>query len=459
MNKRLYYAGIVVHLCLIGLAVLFYKERTIFIDNSFFLFDIVKNASFTIQRYRFIAALPQILPLLAVKASLSLKMVAIAYSLGFALFHFACYLITGSVLKNYRLALVLLLTYIIFTTHTFFWELSELLLGISLMIPLLALVLSAVKMNKILFWLLISAGMVTVCFSHPLITIPLGYTILFLFLSKDTDIVAHKKRLVIISVMIVLIFIVKALFFTDNYEEGSISFLQYFVTLFPNYFSTYANQRFAQNLLSIYYWLPILLAVIVFMYAAKRQWLKLALILLSCFVYSQIVNVSFYGDYTPDFYRENMYIPLALFLALSLVYDFSIRVNNKVFMALLLLVSTTSIFRIYQQSHFYKNRINWYRGYLEDHKGMKILADYDNPDIPHGTIIMSWATCYEFWLLSTIESGSTASVVILDDIDEVGWAYDKKSSFVATWGVFDYKDLNPKYFNFSDTQMHYIFIR
>lgn len=457
MDKRLYHIGILAQLALLVLSVVFYKERTIFVDNAFFLFEIIKDGDFTVQRYRFIAAIPQMLPLAAMLASLSLKWVLVAYSLSFALYHFICYVICGSLLKNYKLALVLLLSHLIVTTHTFFWHLSELLLGMSMMLPFFALLLldARKKINPIFKWTLLVIGLTTIVFSHPLIVLPFAFTWTFFFIRKDLNI--DKRLFIIIAGIFVIIAGIKGFFFTDQYESDSINYLKSILQLFPNYFSTYSNTRFFDNWFEIYYWLPILFTWILISYTVKRDWIKFALVFFGCLGLSQMVNISYYAPHTPDFYRENMYVPLGLFLAYPLIYDVLPSINKKLFVGIFILLIATGLYRVYDMRAYYQGRIDWYRGYMVEHQDRKIIGSALN--MPQETILMSWASCYEFWLLSTLENDKSASIILEDDVDAYGWAWEEYRGFVTHWGVYKYKDLDPRYFKFTDTQTHYSVIK
>lgn len=452
MDKKLFHIGIGVYAILVSLTIVFFKERTILLDNSFFLFDILRNDSFCVQRYRYIAAIPQILPLLAANLSLSLKWVMMGFSASFILYQAVCYAFCGLVLKNYRMALVLLFTNVLIITHTFFWGLSELLLGISLIFPLFALAYKTEKpVRSIILYPLIFACIFITAFSHPLILFPFLFTAVFLWLSKDENI--NKKLLQVATVTFVIIIGAKTLLLSDDYETSSASGIKNFVRLFPNYLSQYSNIRFAHNLLHIYYWLPVVFGIVLFTYIRQRQWLKLLLVVVACISYSQLINISYPTNKSFDFYMENMYVPLCVFLALPLVIDVFTTMNKKVVVVLCLFVFLTAFQRIYTARDFYQERINWYRGYMEQHSHEKILVNMTNK--PEKTIMLEWASPYEFWLLSTLERDSTVSITIHKNVDEIGWAYDNYRAFVTTWGVYPYKDLNPVYFKFKDTSTHY----
>lgn len=443
------------HLALIVLAVWLFKERAMFLDNSFFLFEIVRNADFTIQRFRFVSGIPQVLPLAAVKAALSLKWVLIAYSLSFALYHFVFYIICGSVLKNYRLALAALLMHTLMLTHTFYWGLSELLLGLSMMVPVFALLIEndGVRINNILRGVLLAIGIFLVGFSHPLIVLPFMFTAGFIWISKDIKV--YKPMYIAACVYFLLVMFVKAKFFIDAYETGSTGqLLKHLKSLFPHYLSTYSNTKFFANVVHIYYWLPVVFLLVLGVYIYKRHWLKLVFVFISVIGFLQVVNISYPGAHTPDFYRENMYIPMCLILALPFVYDVIPLLNKRLVYVLFALIIGTAFLRINNQRDFYTGRVEWYRGYIAQNGDKKIMASFPGK-FPEGTMIMSWASVYEFWMLSTLETGKTASIIIDDNIEQVSWAKPNFRSFVTIWGVFEYEDLNRQYFILNDSVSHY----
>ena len=74
-------------------------------------------------------------------------------------------------------------------------------------------------------------------------------------------------------------------------------------------------------------------------------------------------------------------------------------------------------------------------------------------------VLMAWGTPYEFWLLSTTEQGTTASIIIDDKPELRPWAALLRKSLVVNWGIFPYSELNPKYFHFTDTTTGYEIIK
>ena len=69
---------------------------------------------------------------------------------------------------------------------------------------------------------------------------------------------------------------------------------------------------------------------------------------------------------------------------------------------------------------------------------------------------MSWATPYEVWLLSTIRTGHTTSIMVTDSDNNLDWMLHHNKKFVTRWGLFKYDDLPSKYFVLQDTSFYVI---
>ena len=68
---------------------------------------------------------------------------------------------------------------------------------------------------------------------------------------------------------------------------------------------------------------------------------------------------------------------------------------------------------------------------------------------------MLWGTAYETLLLSESERGRPASIIIDADTSHLPWPVGDRQSFMVNWDRFPYKDLNPRYFQFTDTVSGY----
>ncbi|MCB0700755.1 MAG: hypothetical protein H6551_10470 [Chitinophagales bacterium] len=460
MNKKLYKIGFVGYALMFIMALLFYKERTVFVDISYHLFHILREDSFAIQNHRFGAAFTQVFPLMSGKFGLSLNTIMLIYSSCFVFYYFVCYWVAGSVLKQYKLALVILFTNILFVTDTFYWIQSELPQGLAFMMVVFAMLSSVKELNSAyLKLLLIIAGLITVVFFHPVIFIPFLFVLLFLMVHKGMSV--NKWLLIFGAVFFVVVWLVKKAYFSAEYDAGAMSNASNNIKyLFPNYFTIPSNKTFLLNCLSKYYWIPITTLGVSLLYVLRRAWLKLALFLVFVGGYLMLVNISYAFSAAEDFYIENLYLPLGIMLGMPIVFDLlpSLESRSKqlaqiAFVAILL----TGIGRIYVHHDLYATRLGWLRNYLDEHKEEKILMS--SSKVPKDTLLMTWGTSYEFWLLSTTERGRTASIIICDDVEDKQWIVKYQQHFLAQWGVYPYVDLPKRYFKFEDSVSSYRVIK
>jgi hypothetical protein len=453
MYKRLYVTGIAAWLLLLAMAMLFYKERILFLDASFVLFHIIREGTFCIQVYRFGDAIMQLLPVLSFKAGLPLKDLIMSFSVSPVLIGFGAYVICGSVLKEYRFALVILLTNILFAADTFYWPISQIPQGIAFLMLVLSL-LNGKTVNEIRFtkWSLIAALLILLAFFHPLMSVIILFTLCFFWLSGNS--VFDRKTLVYIAAIFFISLAVKLFFFNASYDRYSLSGLKNFVRLYPDYLHLYSNERLLHNCLTKYCWLPVIFIGIAVFYVRTAQWKKLVFIPAAVLGYILLINVTYPTAETPGFYIENLYLPVALFLALPLLFDVlpAIRIHRMA-LPVLLLIMVTGCARIYTTHTAYTARLQWERDFLKQNGDRKTVAPATMPGAR--VLQMTWGTCYEFLLLSVAEQGKPASIIIDDQPAKYEFATTEKKVLVVNWDRFPYTAVNNKYFHFTDTTTVY----
>ncbi len=132
MNKRfIFILGVLSFGFALFFSIIYFLERTAFLDLSFHLFYLLKDNDYCIQNYRIGAVFTQSFPLIGAWLGLSLKSIAILYSTSFIVLYaltFFCILVG---FKNVKLAIIYLFFCILITTHTFFWAQSELPQGVA----------------------------------------------------------------------------------------------------------------------------------------------------------------------------------------------------------------------------------------------------------------------------------------------------------------------------------------
>ncbi|MCW3123296.1 MAG: hypothetical protein JWQ38_2788, partial [Flavipsychrobacter sp.] len=453
MYKRAYYTGIIAYIVMLFLAVVFYKERTIFTDTAFYLFYIIKNNDFTIQIFRFGNVLCQFPALLARKGNAPINTILQVYSFTYAAYYFAAYLICGLGLKRYDFALIILLLNVLFVSDTFYWMPSEMPLGIAMLMLVLAYLGNKKDVTvKPAAWALLLAAMVTIVFFHPLIVFILAFSIIFFMLGGH--VVISRRTLLNIGAIYIIVLLTKMLIFRSPYEQHSMSGLKNFVTQFPDYITLFSNKRFLVSCLTKYYWIPVLFAGIIVFYARAKEVKKLWFFIASVIGYLALVNISYPTAATPQFYMESLYTPLAIFIALPLVFDvLPAWGNGRFILPVMALIIATGCIRMYTTHTPYTARLNYERKILDQYGEQKVILNSKHFD--EQMLQMLWGTPYEFLLLAECERNTPASILIDNNPAKYGWAVTKNNSLIVNWNVFLYSELPKKYFNFTDTTSRY----
>lgn len=446
VEKKLYNIGLFIYVFLLILSVVYYQERVILYDNSFYLFEMIRTDSFCIQRFRFISFLPELLSFLAIKVGAPLIVVSVLFSVGYSFFYFAIYLIVGLYLRKYQLAIVLLLVNTLIVSHTFFWNISELYLGIGLLILFFAIAsdknfkdLNVWQNNALLFLLVLISS------SHPLILFPFAFLLYFLFRQKVLE---GKMSLYILSIFIIF-YIVNRVYFTDWYNSEKLNVLNNIKTLFPHYLDIESNHLLLKDAIRPYLFATILWGISSVFYLQKKKYFDLIITNLFLFGYLFLVNVSFPNEErTP--YMENMYLVISMVLGLIFIFEIVPDFKRKsIAPAFILIISIACLGRIVYYKQEYTNRIDWYKAYFNHQESKNIALPSDIA--PNDILTMSWAVPFEVSLLSTIEYGTTYGLVFLDELNE---RMEEKPIFqyqlITPWSKLPYNELPQRYFKFSN---------
>lgn len=456
-RKRISVVAYLTFLVMGLMSLLYYKERTVFIDIAYHLFHILKNGDFAIQNNRFGAFFTQLFPLLGAKSGCSLEHITQAYSLSFVLLPLLTFTLISQVLKNTRIGLAYLLSLLLITTHTFYWIQSELPQGMAFLFLFFALLDNAVGKEKVppgfvLFSLLLIP---TIVFTHPLLICAFFPLLLFYFFTYREK----RKIFVLTGLFYVAVYAAKATFFKTPYDTEAMAGLGNIRQLFPHYINLQSNKNFVHYCIRDYYFLLIILAANTLYYCHKRSWFKL-LVMLSAFgAYLFIVNLTYPGG-AVQFYIENQYLILALIVAFPFAYDVLPQIADvRLQTVLVALVCTAGLLRMYRTHDLYAARLQWNRQLLEQTASLpekKLIVPVSVP-MPMDTLFMSWASSYELWLLSTLESGESRSVIIEERPGEFDWGLSEKKALLTKWGGIPYSELPAPYFRFYDTSAYVVY--
>jgi len=454
--------GCLTYLILLGLAYVFYQERTLFADLAFHLFHILREGTYAIQNERFGAFFTQSVPLLGSWWGISLKPIVIAYSLVFVVYYFTIFLINWKVLGNHRMGLCMLLLSTLMVSDTFYWIQSEYPQGLAFMLLFFALISKSTNLKKfsIIEYLLLPPLIITVAYFHPLIFIPFTFICLFFYLSKE---VANTKLLIGSFAFFVLVLLLKNTLLKTHseYEAKSMAGIMNFIKLFPNYFLINKNYTFGQSLLTDFYFLPIGLGLISFQYIKQKHWLKMGLVWSFFLGYLLLINVSFSPSNFIAYYMENLYLPLALMVSVPLVYDWLPKrtaVQQALFVGA---ICVAAVIRIGWNHTIYTERLVWQKDFLaktEARPNKKLIVP--SYAVPKEKLLLTlWSSPYEFWLLSSLDTADSRSIVIHPNpMERFSYELDNlPDAFYTYWGNFSYQDLDKRYFHFEDTSLYEIY--
>jgi len=450
-NRSIGLLGLATYLVLGLLAFIFYKERIIFLDAAYYLFHLVKDSFFNIEHNRWPTIFTQVLPLIARKFQAPLHIVMISYSLGFILYFALIFYLCLYRLQQPVFALILLLFNVLMVADTFYWIQSEFPTGIAFAILYFALVSRFSEGEEVprWVWMLMLPMLLTTVFFHPLMILVIGFAAVFLMIHHWED-KRIRRMMVETLVALPLFYLMKSIFFTSPYESQNMSMLGNFVKYWPNYLAVPSHQEYLSYLIRDFYLLIPLFIWVLLHYARKKNWLKFALLFFGVLGYQMLVNVS-YAETKFQFHLENQSLPVSFFLLLAWCTDVLPDLNKGLSIALLSLVLALQCTHIAWVHDKFTHRLEWERAFMretKDRQPSKLILQ--ETEAHRDDLIMTWATSFEIWLLSTIENGETRSLMVDDNPENWRWAFDEPKVFITKWERFSYEELPDRYFIFRD---------
>lgn len=441
-------------------SVLFYQERSIFIDSAFQLFELINTATFSIAQSRFSNVLTQILPVIAVKIGLPLKWVMMAYSINFILLFAFIYYLMVEVFKNDLLGWCQLLFFILLVHDGFYYVTPELYQGISLLLLCFAILLRFPAMDNLKVIAIVAILAVTIIFAHKLTAV--FVLLLWLFFGLQEEQLRHWKYVGLLVGFGVLA-VLHGQFFTGWYDVvKQEDFWRYLNEYYPNYWDMPANAKFLYKMGKYYYFLPIGFISVVILYVValfKKEWivhpfLKLGLILSCAFCYLFMIHVS-----SPNtnfrFYSEVNYLPLSLLISLPLLFDFIPKIPKKYIYVVLgsfVVIAFLRLNVIFHNHQYFTNRLDWFDAQLaqcEQFNTNRLILNANDTD--RKDYIMAWSSSHESMLLSALKGAKNTKTLLITNNTKHYMPHIKdKSAFLTWFKKTPVSELNKTYFDLED---------
>lgn len=455
-NKWILWTGLATFFVLFAFAAALYKERTILLDPAFHLFSIARTGQFAIQVFRFGAFFTQLFPLVCVKLGLPLPIVLQSYSLSFVVLDALLFVLLWFGVRQPLWALALLLNSILMVNETFYWIQPELKQGLSILIFYLGLLQSGRLRPGNTWFLPVHAGLLLVlAFMHPLLVFPFvsGFGLLLAQTPK-----AERTALSGYGITFLMFYGIKSQLFRNWYDDAQLENLKNFVTWFPNYFAVPTHKMFLNYFVTDYYALIPAVAGLLYVWAVRKKYRAMVWYAALFVGYILVVNVTF-----PDpqnlrrLYVEQFYLSLGAMTLIALVVSGAFEKAGRWLPLALIALIGVRVGHIYLQHRPYTEKLAWQRRFLQEHSGDKLI--FNEKDVPESKQMQyTWGSAEEFWLLSTLESGETRSIVITDDPEILRKFLDRKNLFITKHKVYDYDELPKPYFNLKNDTITYHYV-
>ena len=275
-----------------ALAIVFYLERTLFVDPCYAVFNILYYHDYVTEAGRHAAVFPQTLALLAMKMNLPLRVILLSYSISFILLYYLVFLVIVYIFKLDWLALAVPLLFVLGIKYSFFWISTETQQALVYTILFYAFLIWSMKFRQTfivwIFRVFAASGILLLCFySHPVSLFTVLFVLGFYMVENNRWL---KPEGYILGSVIVTLAVVKFL------NGSSVGYESFYYKGFGEFFTRLGDLMHSEslqflkiNLLNIYFFPLVIFAVTVWWYLKLKQYFKLGYYLVSVVLFSLVV--------------------------------------------------------------------------------------------------------------------------------------------------------------------------
>lgn len=373
------------------MSVFYWEERMLTFDNAFQIFLMICDQRIEVMADRWPAASVRLLPMFCVDLGFSIKTIAIVFSLSYVLVQYCFFVLVGWILKQKRLAFLLLAAALFATSEGFFWCNSEQIHGLSACILLLASYNSWKGGHRPMLSLMLGIlTFVMVLFYHPLLLFPT----FFLLVYHQLDHGFKDRSFLLVLIGFVASWFAKRHWMPNWYDNGkAIEFNQFFDSWIGRFFDLPSVSFFMDELWSKYHLLALGALLCGFLLIKQKKWLHLLFVLASCIVYLVVVLI---GNPEPvnSFYVETNFYTLVVFLYYPILVCLGReKLETKWFYWLFTALLLGSMLRIIWFSSGFESRVGWVKKTIDNQACNKVLVD--NGHMASDVKMLTWSLPYE----------------------------------------------------------------
>lgn len=451
--KRASYVAFAAMAVLLLLAFIYYKERALFIDSSYVLFNIVNKGELMIQENRFGSFITQIIPLMCAKLHLPMRFILITYTISFNVFYLLVISILVFRFRQYGLAILMSLYYLLFVTFTYYWTNNEVHQGIAWMFLMLGFTLHAGKQgwNMILLVTAFLVFGILAASSHMLVIMPL--TFLWFYIIADCNICPfNRSKTILLSVLLLAIVWLKYHYSISQPYDGqklkatSDFTFKYLYEVAVGTFGT----DFIKLCIKVYWLVPVTFILGMYSLLKDKRYLQSVIVVGAALLYYLFMCLTFSNTYYMHrFHIESEWMGLAIITSAPFVFSFLPKLKPNV--AMLLMVGIVSIKLVYivRSSSFFVQRQQFIAQVLDkmEQKNVYKLALQPDKRIEE-KLILDWATPEESILLSAFNNDEPRrTFVVLPGMNVTDAALKSNRNLIITYTNIEPQDVNNEYFN------------
>lgn len=432
-----------------------YKERMLFLDPAWVVYNIINTKFFCFSEYRYGAFITQLFPLAGTYLVLSLKTILLLYSFSFYLFYLSAALIIGSIFNQKWLVILLALYLTLFVSDVYYWPNNEVHQGITWMLLFVGLYLFQSDKKHTILYVTSAIFALLAISSHLLVSVPLLFLWIYIHLDTNLKTLTHQKTFTLYSILLVVGMILRYKLSDEGWYDHvkliGVQNLSYSGAI--NAFMSGQAKSFV-SLLFTNYWiaLPIFCLSSFLLLRQKRylQWTTLTVFALGYFV---LICVTFPDAFARNlrFYMESEWTALAIIVSTPAAIW---AINYKNAHVILLLIFTIRMVYIFASYHFFHHRYTNLETALNTIQGKnlnKVLV-IDGYQKAQETFIMDWGLPIESMMLSNIQGDKIQSTfkVVYDNPQII----QAKDSLYSSFNIQSMEILNTQYFNLDTTKRY-----
>ncbi len=460
-SKKLAFISLGAMLVLVAGSAWFYKEKALFTDTAYVLFNIINNGQLAIQFNRYGALIAQGVPYLGQMLHMPLKTMLIMY----AAWPYLCYSIVAGVLilryRQYNLAILMALFYVLFVSQSFYWG-SEIPQGMAFLFLMMGTALHMGNRNVGLWKIAVPfvfCGVVAM-FTHFTIMVAGVYLWVYLLLDKGSW-PFTRQRTILLSILLLACIASKFVYsLVIAKGTGDGPFLKNVFTCsirdIYHMFSTPVVRTFLYRCITVYWVGTIVFLSGMIRLFQRRKYILATWTMLSVLGYMCVVSLTFteWGETASVFHIESEWLCMSVLLITPFAFDFLRAAKGGYLLLLLPLIFIARFVYIYQAVAPFETHLQMQARALGSmkQKGIRKVAivwtaTFSKP------YVADWAAQYETMLSSALDGDSPQyNYCVVREEDTLRIKALKPAAFAMAFTTPAPLQLNRQYFRMDTVQ-------